>query len=164
MLDEHVGTNLPATRAKRGGTGGGATPDAVSNDLPPAPDQHRYRYAAGERRPVEILVFEVDIADVDRFLAVDHEVWTLGEAATPGYDGIPFLSKEVWLNDNRPGEITIVFVWPDLASWQAVDQAAFQQQLTDAFERRFQRPSRLVRAIHDEENMGLHRWSRFERT
>ena len=67
------------------------------------------------------------------------------------------------MNDRRPGEITIVFVWPDRASWEAVDQPAFQQQLTGAFDRAFGRPYRLVRAVHEEEEFGLHRWSRFER-
>ena len=123
-----------------------------------------FRYVSGERRPVEVLVFRVDPEDVDDFLRIDHEVWTLGEADTPGYDGIPFESKEVWLNDERPGQVTIVFVWPDHESWQAVDQPAFQQHLIDEFDRRFDGRYELVRAIHDEERMGIHRWSRFERT
>jgi uncharacterized protein (TIGR03792 family) len=118
---------------------------------------------SGERRPIEILVFEVDPADVEAFLAVDHEVWTLGEAATPWFDGIPFESKEVWLNDHRPGRITIVFVWPTREAWQAVDRPEFQRRLTEEFDRRFTQPYELVRAIHDEEQFGLHRWSRFER-
>ena len=134
------------------------------SDLPSPPPPSAYDYASDERRPIEILVFQVDPDDVDEFLRVDHEVWTLGEANTPGYDGIPFESKEVWLNDHRPGQVTIVFVWPDRASWEAVDQPAFQQQLTDAFDRRFTGHAELVRAIHDEEQMGIHRWSRFERT
>ena len=62
-----------------------------------------YRYTSGERLPIEILVFEVDPADIDEFLAVDHDVWTIGEAFVPGTDHIPFLSKEVWLDDTRPG-------------------------------------------------------------
>ncbi len=122
-----------------------------------------YTYESGERKPVEILIFDVDPAHVDEWLRVDHEVWTLGEADTPGHDGIPFESKEVWLNDERPGQITIVFVWPDHESWRAVDQPALQQHLTDEFDRRFRHRYRLSRAIHDEERRGIHRWSRFER-
>ena len=37
-------------------------------------------------------MFEVDPERVEEFLAVDHEVWTLGEAFTEGVDHIPFLS------------------------------------------------------------------------
>lgn len=132
-------------------------------DLPDPPRPESYRYQSGERCPIEILVFRVDPRDVDAFLAVDHEVWTLGEAATPGLNRIPFLSKEVWLDDARPGEITIVFAWPDRTAWDEVGRPELQQQLTEAFDRRFDRPYALVRAVHDEPDHRLHRWSRFER-
>ncbi|MEM9465629.1 MAG: TIGR03792 family protein [Actinomycetota bacterium] len=122
-----------------------------------------HRHTTGERRPVEVLVFQVDPADVEAFLAADHEVWTLGEADSIDGADLPFLSKEVWLNDNRPGEITIVFVWPDQATWDAVGAGAIQSRLTEQFERRFTRPYELVREIHLEEDRGLHRWSRFAR-
>jgi uncharacterized protein (TIGR03792 family) len=124
----------------------------------------RYRYTHGERLPIEILVFEVDHDDVDEFLRVDHEVWTLGEAFAPGSDHIPFLSKEVWLNDARPGEITLIFVFESLQAWQALDVRDLQAALGDEFDRRFRRPYRLVRAPHEEADHGIHRWSRFERS
>lgn len=133
------------------------------DDLPEPPAADTYRFDTAQRHPIEILVFRVDLDDVDAFLAVDHEVWTLGEAATPGLDAIPFMSKEVWLNDARPGEITIVFVWPDRASWDEVGRPDVQRRLTDAFDRRFDRPYELIRAVHEEADMQLHRWSRFER-
>lgn len=132
------------------------------SDLPPPPEPTSYTYVAHEHRPIEILVFRVDPADVAEFLRVDHEVWTLGEAATPGLDGIPFVSKEVWLDDDRPGEITIVFVWPDRTSWDLVGEPSFQQRLTTAFEQRFPGRHELVRAVHEESRP--YRWSRFERT
>ena len=55
-----------------------------------------YRYSAGEKLPIEVLVFEMDPAHVEEYLAIDHEIWTLGEATLPGFERIPFLSKEVW--------------------------------------------------------------------
>jgi uncharacterized protein (TIGR03792 family) len=127
-----------------------------------APDPSTYRYERDGRYPVEILVFRVDPADVDEFLRVDHEVWTLGEAATPGCDDIPLLAKEVWLNDTRPGEITIVIEWRSSNAWDTVDDPTVQQHLTTAFDERFGRPYELVRSIHDEAQRGIHRWSRFE--
>lgn len=123
-----------------------------------------YRYTSGERLPVEILVFEVDPADVEEFLRVDHEVWTLGEAFSPAADHVPFLSKEVWLNDALPGEITLIFVFESMAAWEAVADASIQEALTAEFDRRFTRPYRLARAIHEEQSFGIHRWSRFDRT
>lgn len=122
-----------------------------------------HRHETEANRPVEILIFQVDPNDVAPFLQADHDVWTLGEAASLAGDEIPFLSKEVWLNQNRPGEITIVFIWPDQATWDAVGQPALQDRLTAEFEQRFDRPYELVREVHLEEDLGLHRWSRFAR-
>ena len=111
---------------------------------------------------MEVLAFRVDPGDVEHFLAVDHEVWTLGEADTPGVDGIPFLSKEVWLDAQRPGEITIVIEWPSMAAWNAVDDPTFQQQLAERFDERFARPYEIVRGAADAKQLGIIRWSRFE--
>ncbi len=122
-----------------------------------------HRHTTDERRPVEVLVFTMDPGDVDDFLEIDHDVWTLGEAATLDGDEIPFLSKEVWLDDTRPGEVTIVFVWPDQSTWDAVGAADIQQRLQAEFDERFARPYDLVREIHLERDGGLHRWSRFAR-
>lgn len=73
-----------------------------------------YTYTKGEHYPMEHLVFKVAPEDVERYLEVDHEIWTLKEAYAPGFDHIPFLYKEVWLNDNKPGEIH--FILPGRAS------------------------------------------------
>lgn len=97
-------------------------------------------------------------------MRIDHEVGTLGEAASLDERGIPFISKEVWLNDARPGEVTIVFVWPDRAHWDAVAAEAIQERLSREFDRRFDKPYELVREVHEEHDFGLHRWSRFERS
>lgn len=122
-----------------------------------------YIHTRDERRPVEVLVFEMDPSVVDEFIAVDHEVWTLGEAHTPGLDRIPFLSKEVWLDDNKPGQVTIVFVWENQHLWDIVGETGFQQMLQSRFDEMFPHPIRLVAALHEDSNYGIHRVSRFER-
>ena len=122
-----------------------------------------YRYTADERQPVEVLVFRVDPRHVDEFLRVDHEVWTLGEAFADGADRIPFLSKEVWLDDSRPGEVTLVFVWESMEAWESVDTDSLQSALQADFDARFPHEVELVRAVHEERDKGIHRWSRFER-
>lgn len=124
---------------------------------------HEHRYTSHERRPVEVLVFEMDPSHVDDFLVVDHDIWTLGEAATEGFDRVPFLSKEVWLDDAHPGRVTIVFVWESMESWERVGDVEHQRQLQAAFDARFPHRVTLVRAYHEESNHGIHRWSRFER-
>lgn len=132
---------------------------------PEAHDDRRdgYRYVRGEERPVEILVFQVDPEDVDDFVRIDHEVWTLGEAFVDGIDHIPFVSKEVWLDRTRPGEVTLVFVWESAEAWDQVGGEALQRALQARFDERFGRPARLVRAPHEESDHGIVRWSRFER-
>ena len=122
-----------------------------------------YRYTKGERLPIEVLVFEMSPEHVDEYLAIDHEVWTLGEAELPGFEQIPFLSKEVWLDDSRPGRVSIVFVWESLEAWMRVGSAEIQSRLQAEFDARFKYPVKLVEAWHEDTNFGLHRWSRFER-
>lgn len=123
-----------------------------------------FSYTSGERLPVEVLVFDVAPEHVEQFLAVDHEVWTLGEAFIDGADHIPFLSKEVWLDDAHPGRMTLTFVWESLESWQKVGETTLQEALQARFDERFTHPVTLVRAYHEDSNYGIHRWSRFERT
>lgn len=77
-----------------------------------------YTYVKGEHYPVEHLVFTTAPEHVQEFLDVDHEVWTLGEAESGLFDHIPFLYKEVWVNDNKPGEMHFIFVWESIESWK----------------------------------------------
>ena len=122
-----------------------------------------FRYTKGERLPIEVLVFEMSPEHVDEYLAIDHEIWTLGEATLPGFERIPFISKEVWLDDSRPGRVSIIFVWESLEAWMRVGSAEIQQRLQSEFEAKFKHPVQLVEAWHEETNFGIHRWSRFER-
>lgn len=121
-------------------------------------------FVSGERRPVEVLVFRVEPEHVEEFLRVDHEVWTLGEALLEDHARIPFLSKEVWLDDSRPGEVTLVFVWETMEQWDAVGRPDIQARLQAEFDARFPHPVTLVRAPHEDSDLGIHRVSRFERT
>lgn len=122
-----------------------------------------YTYASGERLPVEVLVFQVSPEHVDDFLRVDHEVWTLMEAFMEGLPRIPFLSKEVWLDDSAPGRVTLIFVWESMDSWMTVGEESFQRKLQAEFDARFPHPVALVEAWHEDSHMGIHRFSRFER-
>ena len=124
---------------------------------------NKYSYVAGEERPVEVLVFRMDPAVVDEFIRVDHEVWTLGEAQMEELTDIPFLSKEVWLDSSKPGEVTIVFVWDTQEAWDTVGDSEFQKKLQDEFDSRFPHPVELIAAPHEDSNFGIHRVTRFER-
>lgn len=123
----------------------------------------QYSYLSGERRPVEVLVFRMDPSVVGEFIRIDHEVWTLGEAHMEGLTDIPFLSKEVWLDDSKPGEVTIVFVWDTQEAWDAVGNTEFQTKLQAEFDSRFPHPIELIAAPHEGSHFGIHRVTRFER-
>lgn len=112
---------------------------------------------------MEVLVFEVDPDHIEEFIAVDHEVWTLGEAYADGIEPIPFLSKEVWLDDAHPGRVILTFVWESIESWRQVGVEHLQQTLQARFDARFPHPVTLLRALHEESDFGIHRVSRFER-
>jgi uncharacterized protein (TIGR03792 family) len=124
---------------------------------------NQYSYITNEERPVEVLVFRMDPAVVDEFIRVDHEVWTLGEAQMEGLTDIPFLSKEVWLDSTKPGEVTIVFVWDTQKAWDIVGNTEFQKKLQAEFDSRFPHPVELIAAPHEDSNFGIHRVTRFER-
>jgi uncharacterized protein (TIGR03792 family) len=123
-----------------------------------------YSYINNERRPVEVLVFQMDPQVVDEWIHLDHEIWTMKEALMPGLARIPFLSKEVWVDDSKPGQVTVVFVWDSMGEWNAVADPTFQQQLLDEFNSRFPHPYTLIAAPHEDSQMGIYRVSRFERT
>lgn len=123
-----------------------------------------YSYRNNERRPVEVLIFQMDPSVVDEWIQLDHEIWTMKEAMMPGLARIPFLSKEVWVDDSKPGQVTVVFVWDTMDDWDTVAEATFQQQLLNEFNERFPHPYTLVAAPHEDSQMGIFRISRFERT
>ena len=99
-----------------------------------------YTYTKGEHYPVEHLVFKTAPEDVQHYL-----------------------DKEVWVNDNKPGEIHMIFVWESIESWRKVDDKEYQAKLIQEFEEKFGRPYELIRVVQNEENFGVHRYSRFER-
>jgi uncharacterized protein (TIGR03792 family) len=62
-----------------------------------------------------------------RFLAADEAVWTAGLAREAG-----FLGKEVWLDEEEPGEVVLVIRWASERDWQAIPAARLEE-----LERRF---------------------------
>lgn len=80
---------------------------------------------------VEYLVFEVKPELVDRFVEVDHQYWTLFLKEQPG-----FISKEVWVNKSKPGEVSLIVYWNSLAEWKAIPAEKLmetEQKFTAAF-------------------------------
>ncbi len=65
---------------------------------------------------VEELIMRIRPDLLDRWMELDHEIWTKGLAEWPGFAG-----KELWLSGNVPGEVTIIVYWTDLDLWKAID-------------------------------------------
>ena len=108
-----------------------------------------YTFVKGEHYPVEHLVFETAPEFVEEFLEVDHEVWTLGEAESDLFDHIPFLYKEVWINENKPGEMHFIFIWESMESWKKVDDNDIQAALIARFESKFKHHYNMTRKTLD---------------
>ena len=81
---------------------------------------------------VEHLVFQVKPDSLEAWLALDHELWTLGESqAWPG-----MVRKQAWLNRLTPGEVHCVIYWRDHQSWMAIAPewlAANEQRFAERF-------------------------------
>ncbi|MGI5958959.1 MAG: TIGR03792 family protein [Massiliimalia sp.] len=86
---------------------------------------HRFEKPAA----VEELVFRVKPECLEEFIQADHEIWTLYLAKCPG-----FMSKEVWVSDTVPGEVTSIIYWSDYELWQqvSVEEMAEVQKQFDA--------------------------------
>lgn len=66
-----------------------------------------------------MLTFEVDPQVRDAWFRADAEVWT---AFVETCDG--FVRKEVWMDPDRRGEVTVAIWWESMAQWKAIDPSA----------------------------------------
>ena len=55
---------------------------------------------------------------VDKYIALDSEIWTPNLRQTEG-----FLGKEIWVSRDVPGEVTLIIYWEDYDQWQANDKS-----------------------------------------
>jgi uncharacterized protein (TIGR03792 family) len=76
---------------------------------------------------VEYLVFNMAADKVQHFIELDRAVWTRELATQAG-----FVSKEVWINRRKPGEVTTILYWNSLEEWKAIDHGWLE-----AVDRRF---------------------------
>lgn len=82
---------------------------------------------------VERLTFSVDPADHGAWIAADKASWSPFLARQKG-----FVSKQLWVQRDRPGEIQAVIIWQDEAAWKAIPEA--ELRATDALMGNMVRP------------------------
>ncbi|MEL7002312.1 MAG: TIGR03792 family protein [Bacteroidota bacterium] len=46
---------------------------------------------------------------------MDHEIWTKKLSEHPG-----FISKEIWINEFNPNEVTAIIYWNSIEEWKAI--------------------------------------------
>ncbi|KST61930.1 TIGR03792 family protein [Mastigocoleus testarum] len=66
---------------------------------------------------IELLKFKMDPAVREKFIQKDEDIWT---NALRKYSG--FLGKEVWINPNDKGEVTIIVQWETREQWKSIPQ------------------------------------------
>ena len=94
---------------------------------------------------VEYLVFEVKPELVDQFLELDHEYWTLFLKDQPG-----FISKEVWVNKSKPGEVSMITYWNTMEEWKSIPVEKLIEINTELTETFGKENFKLVGEIHKE--------------
>lgn len=76
----------------------------------------------------------------EKFIAKDAEIWT---AMLSGYPG--FLSKEVWINPETPGEVVLIIRWETLEQWKAIPAERLAETDT-RFTQAFGEPQEIIEA------------------
>ncbi|MCR9254408.1 MAG: TIGR03792 family protein [bacterium] len=82
-----------------------------------APEEKVKVYEPGQA--VEYLVFEVNPSKVKEFTQLEHEIWSQMLSEYPG-----FISKEIWLNEDKPSEVTVIIYWESVKLWKSVPEDA----------------------------------------
>lgn len=95
---------------------------------------------------VEQLIVSVEPEMVDKWLELDHEIWSRGLAEWPGY-----LRKEVWQSRERPGRLTVTIYWESLELWKAIDTEWLIETDNKFNERFLPAVAKIVEAPHEEE-------------
>lgn len=102
--------------------------------------------------PIEHLVFQLDDpTKIEEFICLDEAIWTEELAHYAG-----FLSKEVWVNANVPGEVHTLLIWKTMEDWKSIPLDKLKE-IDQRFIATFGSPFRIVRRIHKENNHGLYK-------
>jgi uncharacterized protein (TIGR03792 family) len=97
---------------------------------------------------IECLVFEVKPDLIGRFIEMDHEYWTLFLKDQPG-----FISKEIWVNKSKPGEVTAIICWNSLEEWKSIPAEELietDKKFSEAFGKE---NSKIVKCLHSDNEL-----------
>ncbi len=74
-----------------------------------------------------IELLKVEVAEREKYLQKDRQIWTKAIAQFPG-----FISKEVWLNPHVPTEVVLIIRWRSREEWKSISV-----QVLEEIERQF---------------------------
>lgn len=95
--------------------------------------------------PVEYLIFQVeDSQTVDEFIKKDAKIWTSFLQKNPA-----FKSKEIWINDQTPGEIHSIITWENLEGWKSISEELCKD-IDKEFKSVYGKPFYIKRRVHSE--------------
>jgi uncharacterized protein (TIGR03792 family) len=67
---------------------------------------------------IEQLTFSIPDGLIERFLALDREIWTATLSQQRG-----FIGKEIWRETESPDRVHLIIRWQSRADWKAVPAA-----------------------------------------
>lgn len=102
--------------------------------------------------PVEYLVFKIaETASIKEFLELQQKVWT---KYLSSFDD--FVSEEIWINKENPGEIHKIVVWKSMDGWKDICPIELKEK-DEEFKKLYNKPFQITRRLHKEYNHGLYR-------
>lgn len=108
--------------------------------------------------PVEYLIFKIeDMDSLQEFLKLQDLVWTKYLSSFED-----FVSEEIWINKENPGEIHKIVVWKTMEGWKNISPIELKEKDKEFMEL-YNKPFQITRRIHKEYNHGLYRVKRFSK-
>lgn len=109
--------------------------------------------------PVEYLIFQVHDSTpeiMEKYVQLDHDIWTKYLASKPG-----FVSKEVFINEDTPGEVHQIIIWETLESWKSIPLDELKEVVRE-FDNSLGTTYDTVRRVHKETNHKLYKVRHYE--
>ena len=97
---------------------------------------------------VEYLVFEVNPRLINQFIEMDHQHWTLYLKDKAG-----FISKEVWISETNPGEVSMVTFWNSMEEWKSIPVEELIEMGTKFAEAFGEENFKLIKEVHNENTL-----------
>ena len=97
---------------------------------------------------IEHLSFNVKADRVEEFIELDQKIWTTRLAQ---FDG--FISKEVWTDEYKPGEVILIICWDSFEAWKSIPEEVLNETMAKFDEAFGAEDYKLVQELHQEKRL-----------